>query len=73
MNTRLPISLTPNFSWVFSTDWMLKPFQRFSVSSRKTVKTVFSVRTLALTWLKPGVNESGARAIAAFSNSHTFL
>jgi hypothetical protein len=57
MNTRLPILLTPNFSWVFSSDRLLKPFQRFLTRRRETVETVSSTRAIANTSLKPGVNE----------------
>jgi hypothetical protein len=58
MTQPLPISLTPNFSWVFRTAGIAKPFQRFSDRAREAVKTASQLRATQRTWLKPGVNES---------------
>jgi hypothetical protein len=51
------ISLTPDFSRVFRTTRMTKPFQRFSVM-RKAVETAPNLLGVLSTWLKPGVNDT---------------
>jgi hypothetical protein len=66
MNARLPISLTPNFSWVLGVSMMREPFQRFLARVQKTVETVSSNQAATNTWLKPGVNEIRVATPAAF-------
>jgi hypothetical protein len=60
MNRAL-FSLTPNFSWVFAVGVKSKPFQRFLVTSFQAVETALRSRHAHVTWLKPGVTESGTQ------------
>jgi hypothetical protein len=66
MNTRFPISLTPNFSWVSKVARIREPFQRFLAGVRETVETVSSGWAATNTWLKPGANEIRVATPAAF-------
>jgi hypothetical protein len=63
METHL-ISLTPNFSWVFTATSDAKPFQRFFATSFQAVETASDSLGRQSTWLKPGVNETAACALA---------
>jgi 1-acyl-sn-glycerol-3-phosphate acyltransferase len=60
MNRAL-FSLTPNFSWVLAVSVKSKPFQRFLVTSFQAVETALRSRHAHVTWLKPGVSESGTQ------------
>jgi hypothetical protein len=52
----LILSLTPSFSWVKLRRTTDEPFQRFLLQERKPLKR-FSLRSLACTQRKLGVNE----------------